>query len=95
LQETSGLEPMVLLMSDAQINDPIKGVVVSISYLPTITLNRELKRVVVNALTEGGGLRQLRTGDCVSANEMIIADNGMCAVIEYDMDTGMLVKVFT
>ena len=81
-------------MDVANMNEQVSGIVVLISHIPATPLDRGLKRGIVKALTEGGGIRELHPGDCVAENEMIIADNGMCAVVEYVMDTGTLVKVF-
>jgi len=71
-----------------------KGYVESISHIPSLTGGRKTGMGTVKSITEGGGTRQLLPGDCVSPNEKIITDNGMCVVIEYPMDTGMLVRVF-
>ena len=71
-----------------------KGYVKSISYIPSLTGGRETRMGIVRSITEGGGMRQLLPGDCVSPNEKIITDNGMCVEIEYSMDTGTVVRVF-
>ena len=71
-----------------------KGYVESISHIPSLTGSRMAGRGMVKSMTEGGGTRQLLPGDCVAPNEKIITDNGMCVVIEYPMETGMLVRVF-
>jgi len=71
-----------------------KGFVESISYLPSFLEGRKARTGMVRSITEGGGMRQLFPGDCVAPNEKIIADNGLCVVIEYPMDTGTVVRVF-
>ena len=71
-----------------------KGYVESISHIPSVTGGRKTGMGTVKSMTEGGGTRQLLPGDCVAPNEKIITDNGMCVVIEYPMETGMLVRVF-
>jgi len=71
-----------------------KGYVESISYLPSLQEGRKARTGMVRSITEGGGMRQLVPGDCIAPNEKIITDNGLCVVIEYPMETGMLVKVF-
>ena len=74
--------------------DQSKGYVESISHIPALTGSRKIKMGTVKSITEGGGVRQLLPGDCVSPNEKIITDNGMCVVIEYPMDTGTLIRIF-
>ena len=71
-----------------------KGYVESISHIPSLTGDRKTGMGTVKSMSEGGGTRQLLPGDCVGPNEKIITDNGMCVVIEYPMETGMLVRVF-
>jgi hypothetical protein len=71
-----------------------KGYVESISHIPSLVGDRKTAMGTVKSVTEGGGSRQLVPGDCVAHNEKIITDNGMCVVIEYPMDTGMLVRVY-